>query len=106
MGKVNVYENGEVVAQVEYNNNLDTWDGNNWTSGSTGHHLGITRLKDGRYVLIHGSQWQNESDWAEVIDENEAIQQVLKSGDEDLLDNLGLKEKAKKILIEEDTSIG
>jgi len=102
MSKVNVYEDGKVIARVEYNNDLDTWDGSNWTSGSTGHHLGITKLKDGRYVLIHGTQWQKESDWAEIIDEDEAIQQILKRDKDELLDEFGLREKANETLIEED----
>ena len=33
---VKVYdENGKVIAMVEANNNLDWWDGSNWTCGST-----------------------------------------------------------------------
>ena len=54
--KVNVLEDGVVIARVEYNNNLDFWDGHNWTCGSTGRHLGLTQLRDGRFVLIHGTQ--------------------------------------------------
>ena len=49
MGKVNVYEDGKVIARVQYNDNLDYWDGKNWTCGSIGRHLGLTRLrKSGR----------------------------------------------------------
>lgn len=52
--RVNVLdENGQVVGRVRYNNNLDWWDGNNWTCGAVGKHKGLTKLKDGRYVLIH-----------------------------------------------------
>lgn len=84
---VNVYDSdGNVIAQVLYNNNLDYWDGRNWTCGILGRHKGLTRLEDGRYVLIHGSDWVGERDWAEVISPKEALYQVLKSGNMHLLD--------------------
>ena len=59
---VNVYEDGEIIAVVEYNNNLDYWDGSNWTAGSTGRHEGLTQLEDGQFVLIEGTDWQGEKD--------------------------------------------
>jgi hypothetical protein len=83
--RVNVYDGDEVVARVRYNACLDYWDGHNWTSGSTGRHKGLTKLRDGRYVLIHGTQWQGERDWAEIITAEEALQEILKSGNADLL---------------------
>jgi len=84
---INVFdENGNVIAQVEGNYNLDWWDGSNHTCGSTGRHKGLTRLKDGQYVLIHGTQWQGERDHAELITPNEALQEILRSGNEKLLD--------------------
>lgn len=103
---VNVYENEEhekVIATVKYNQNLDTWDGRNFTSGSVGRHLGITQLQDGRFVLIHGTQWQGEHDWAEVISKERAIQEILKSDAEadELLDKYGLRKMAEQSLIAE-----
>ncbi len=84
--RVNVYdENGNVIARVKYNENLDIWDGKNWCRG-TGRHLGLTRLKDGRFVLIHGTQWQGERVWAEIIDEAQALQEILKAENDELLD--------------------
>lgn len=84
---INVYDsNGEIVGQVEYNSNLDRWDGSNWTSGSTGRHKGITRLKDGRYVLIHGTQWQGEQDHAEIISPEQALQEILAADATELLE--------------------
>jgi len=99
--KVNVLEDGVVIARVEYNSNLDFWDGHNWTCGSTGRHLGLTQLRDGRFVLIHGTQWQGERDWAETISEEEAIQRILSSGNEDLLKKFHLTRKAESTLIPE-----
>jgi len=82
-----VYDDGEIIAKVKYNNNLDYWDGNNWTCGSTGRHKGLTRLKkSGKYVLIHGTQWQGERDTAEVISPEKAVQEILSSGNEELFD--------------------
>lgn len=87
MGKVNVYDdNGDIVARVEYNDNLDHWDGSNWTGGSTGRHLGLTKLQDGSYVLIHGTQWQGERDHAEIVSADQALQEILQSGNVELLE--------------------
>lgn len=85
---VNVYdEDGKVIARVKYNNELDFWDGNNWTCGSTGRHLGISRLrKSGKYVLIHGTQWQGEQDSAEIVSDETAYQAIVSSGNTELLD--------------------
>lgn len=87
--KVNVTdEEGKVIARVEYNSDLDFWDGNNWTSGSTGRHLGITKLKKlDAYVLIHGTQWQGERDTAEIVTDEAALQAILRAEKEELLEN-------------------
>lgn len=81
-----VNEFGDFVAVVKYNNNLDFWDGRNFSCGSTGHHLGITRLKDGRYVLIHGSNWQGSRDYAEVLTDEEALNAIISIGHTELLE--------------------
>ena len=87
MAKVNVYEGGKVIARVQYNDNLDYWDGKNWTCGSMGRHLGLTRLrKSGQYVLIHGTDFLGEQDRAEIISDEEAYQQILTSGNIELLE--------------------
>jgi len=101
---VNVYDkNDRIVARVKYNSNLDYWDGRNWTCGSVGRHRGLTKLKDGRYVLIHGTQWQGERDWAEIISPEEALQQILRSGNTDLLDKYkDLKELYSAALVAEE----
>lgn len=84
---VNVYgDNGKVIARVKANNNLDWWDGSNWTCGSTGRHKGLTCLADGRYVLIHTTQWQGEHDYAEIISEKRALQEILKANAVELLE--------------------
>ena len=87
MAKVNVYEDGRVIARVQYNDNLDFWDGRNWTCGSTGRHLGLTRLrKSGQYVLIHGTDLQGEQDRAEIVTDEEAYQAIVSSGNIELLE--------------------
>ncbi|BCO08783.1 hypothetical protein GF1_11590 [Desulfolithobacter dissulfuricans] len=75
--KVTCYENGKAIGMVKYTDNLDHWDGSNWTCGSPGRHLGIGRTKDGRYYLCHGTQWQGERDHAEIVSEEEARETVL-----------------------------
>jgi hypothetical protein len=87
MAKVNVYEDGRVIARVQYNDNLDYWDGKNWTCGSIGRHLGLTRLrKSGQYVLIHGTDFQGEQDRAEIVTDEEAYRAIISSGNIELLD--------------------
>ena len=110
--RVNVYEenqyglDGDVIARVRYNSCLDYWDGRNWTNGGVGRHKGLTKLRDGRYVLIHGTQWQGEKDWAEIISPEQALQEILKSGNTELLDTKKFAELKKlyeeKYLLEQD----
>ena len=75
--KVRCYDGGKVIGLVPYTSNLDHWDGHNWTCGSMGRHLGIGKTKDGRYYLCHGSQWEGERDYAEIVDEETAKAAVL-----------------------------
>ena len=103
--RVNVYENQDVIARVRYKQNLDYWDGRNWTNGGTGRHKGLTKLRDGRYVLIHGTNWQGEKDWAEIISPEQALQEILKSGNTDLLETkkfAELKKLYEQQMIEEE----
>lgn len=89
MERVNVYNHefgGKVVARVKYNDILDYWDGSNYTNGGTGRHKGLTKLRDGSYVLIYGTQWQGESDYGLIVSKDEALQEILKSGNTELLD--------------------
>jgi hypothetical protein len=78
---VTIYdEENEVIGEVEYNEALDHWDGHNNSDGSTGRHLGLTQLNDGRFVLIHGTQWQGESDSAEIVSKTQAAKAIIQSG--------------------------
>ena len=88
MAKVAVRDKDEnYVAEVEYNNNLDVWNGNNYTNGGPGRHLGITKLKSGSYVLIHGTQWQGESDTAEIVSDRVALNAIMQSDNLKMLDD-------------------
>ena len=110
--RVNVYENqyglilnGDVIARVRYNQDLDYWDGRNWQNGGVGRHKGITKLRDGRYVLIHGTDWQGEKDWAEIISPEQALQEILKSGNTELLETkkfTELKKLYEKQMVQEE----
>ena len=89
MSNVNVYESefcNEIVARVKYNEKLDYWDGRNRGNGGLGKHKGITKLKDGRFVIIIGSQMQGSKDYAYIVSKEEALQEVLKSGNLELLE--------------------
>jgi len=95
--RVNVYNGeGEVVARVRYTSNLDFWDGRNWSSGSMGHHQGLTKLRDGRYVIVYGSQWQGDRPWAEIVSPERALQAIVHSDNLDLLDEKRFSELKKK----------
>ncbi|PAD72865.1 hypothetical protein [Paenibacillus campinasensis] len=83
-GEVGLWGN-EIIARVQYTSNLDYWDGGNWTNGGVGRHKGITKLRDGRYVIINGTQWQGERDYAYVVSDREALEAILSSGNEQLL---------------------
>lgn len=85
--RISVYDDGgNVVARVRYNSNLDYWDGRNFTCGGTGRHKGLTKLRDGRFVIIYGTQWQGEKNTARIISPEEALQEVLRSGNTEILD--------------------
>lgn len=103
--KINVFDsNGNVIARVNANKNLDIWDGDNWTCGSVGHHLGITKLKkSGQFVLIHTSQWKGETDTAEIVSAKEAFENIIQFGKTDLLERWPeLQEFLEQIETEED----
>lgn len=94
---VNVYrdldlEAGEVVARVKYNEDLDMWDGNNRTNGGFGRHKGIAKLENGEYVIIYGTQWDGEVDYGLIVSEEEALQEILKSRNDELLEDQRFKE--------------
>jgi putative transposon-encoded protein len=80
-GTVPVYDdNSAIIGRVEYNEKLDFWDGHNFTCGQTGRHLGYTRLKkSGKWVLIHGTQWQGEQSSAHVCSAEELIQAAIRT---------------------------
>lgn len=104
MSKIPVYkeeESIEIIARVNYNVNLDFWDGRNMTCGSTGRHKGLTKLRSGKFVLIHGSQWAGSRSYGIVISEKRAIEEIILSGNDELLAKYGLESKVSKYLEEE-----
>lgn len=99
-------EEGDVVAEVEYNSNLDYWDGNNHTCGSTGRHKGLTQLETGEYVLIHGSQWQGERDSAEIISPDQAVKEIVRSGNIELFESFPDLAELRKAVIKQERKTG
>jgi hypothetical protein len=57
MKLVPLYDGGQNVSSVPLSTNLDTWDGMQRRHLSTGCHLGIGRLDDGRYYACYSSDW-------------------------------------------------
>lgn len=104
MVKVNVYEKEmetKIVARVGYNSDLDVWDGSNWTSGETGRHKGLAKLKNGSFVLIHSTQWQGEKDYGIIITADEALQEILRSdASEKLIKKYKLEKELNKLELE------
>lgn len=78
-------EGNRIIASVRNNTNLDYWDGRNFYNGGLGLHKGITKLKDGRYVIIINSDWQGERNYAYVVSKREALEEILESGNLELL---------------------
>ena len=72
MSNVTLYDNGEAIGVVAYTDNMDMWNGSNNQCGGTGLHAGIGKLKDGRFYVCNGSQWQGSVDSATVISEEDA----------------------------------
>lgn len=111
MSKVPVYLNDEdryygsnIVARVQYNRRLDRWNGSDWQYGGVGRHLGITKLQDGRFVLIYGTQWQGERDYGLVVSDRVALNAILSSDNAELLDEprfAPLRALAVRVLVPE-----
>ena len=100
---VNVYNaNEQLIATVKYTSNLDVWNGSNYQNGGTGRHLGITRLADGRFVLVHSSDWQGDMDYARIVSDRTAYEKIMKY-DPSLLEEDKFKDlkKFKENLIKE-----
>lgn len=96
MNKIYVYDDcGEIVSKVNYNDNLDFWDGSNWSCGSIGRHKGLTKLRNGKYVLIHGTNWQGEKDSAELISDYQAYLEIVNSGNTELFESGRFKDLHK-----------
>jgi len=81
---INIIVDDQIIGQVSESTNLDYWDGNNYTCGSTGRHKGLTQLSNDQYVLIHTSQWEGERNSAEAITADQALREILLSGNEGL----------------------
>lgn len=97
-----VYDEEEIVAEVEYNSNLDFWDGRNNTCGSTGRHKGLTQLETGEYVLIHGTQWQGERDHGEIISAEQAVKEIIESGNLELFESYPELAELRKTVIKQE----
>ena len=85
------------IARVMYNTDLDYWTGENWQNGGVGCHKGITKLRDGRYVIIYGSQWDGDKDYGIIVSPQEALQEIVNARRTELLKTYKYKELAELI---------
>jgi hypothetical protein len=79
-------ENEEIIGDVEYNNDLDYWDGHNHTNGGTGRHKGFGQLDSGEFYIIHGTQWQGESNYARLTSPEEIVKEAIRTSNVDMLE--------------------
>jgi hypothetical protein len=80
-------ENNEIIADVEYNQNLDRWDGRNYTNGGLGMHKGFGYLEEeNQFYIIVGSQWQGAQNYAYCVSTETLIREIIDSGNIDQID--------------------
>jgi len=84
--KVNVYDNGKLVAEVDYNDNLGVFCNFDKENQSANRYMGITRLEDSRYVLIYGTDVHFENNEAWIISPEKALREILESRRKELLE--------------------
>lgn len=84
--RIKVYDDdGKVISRVRYNRDLDLWDGRNFSNGGIGRHKGITKLGDGRYVIIYGNDLIGVEEYGKVVSNEIALQEIMKAQRLDLL---------------------
>lgn len=122
MSKVNVYElyedsnqnprndyiklSKKLISRVKYNENLNYGDGKNIFGNGWGNHRGITKLKDGRFVIIFETDMQGEEPQAYVVSDEEAAREILESWHSEFFERKKfsrLKEIALKIEAESES---
>lgn len=96
---VTVFEDGVAIGIVKFNTNLTTFPQFPDPELET---KGLTKLTDGRYVLIYGtSEYDSEPNHAEIISEEQAFNEILESGKLKLFEKLGFD--PSKYILEEVT---
>ena len=86
------FEPRHVVAIVKYVQNLDTWDGRNFSSGSAGQHIGIRKITRGvfagKWYVCYGTDWQGQEDEAFLLEDEEDAKQICLDYDPDSYESL------------------
>lgn len=82
--KIPVYEDehcNAVIGHVSTNSKLDRWNGSNYNDGTSGNHLGYTRLtKSHRFVLIHTTDWIGGHEYGYVVSPETLIKAAIQNG--------------------------
>jgi phosphomannomutase len=77
---VKLYKNDEIIGDVEYNENLDRWDGQNYTNGGRCMHKGWGYLEEEeQFYIIIGSDWQGTQDYAYCVSAEQLIREMIDS---------------------------
>jgi len=97
--RLSIYNNedlkGKLIARVRNNTNLDYFNGEYWFNTEKGSHRGLTKLGDGRYVLMHSYDDESKRDYGYVITEKEALDEIIKAQRFDLFKTKKFKDLKK-----------
>jgi len=82
------------ISRVRYNNDLDCWDGSNFKGSGCGVGInkGITKMMDGRYVILYSSLFKGNKDYGLVVTEEDALLEIINSNNLHLLDRVKYRE--------------
>jgi len=70
---------------------LDEWDGHNMACGGTGRHKTLYRSSKIGYYVVHNSDWQGQSSYAESISKDEAYSLIYDADRENIVEMFGEK---------------
>lgn len=72
-----VNENEIKIGRVRCTTNLDFWNGEYMSCGKKGQHLGLTKLRDGRFVLVYSfDDFINKKPYTDVISRERALEVI------------------------------
>ncbi len=77
----------QIIGEVPSNDQLDYLVNTNWQNGGVGRHLGFGFWeRTNEYYLVHGTNWQGETDWAEIVTADRIVKEIIKSDNLEILE--------------------